>query len=121
MNQDVKEYLDSFSPTVRELAWRARALVFAVMPEIAETVYPAMNVIRYGTDGNRMAGLVCYLAPLKAGVNLGFIHGVSLPDPESLLEGTGKNLRHVKLRTAADVEAPALCALLEAARRFSGA
>jgi hypothetical protein len=33
----------------------------------------------------------------KNRINLGFYHGVDLPDPASLLEGSGKDLRHVKI------------------------
>ena len=40
----------------------------------------------------------------------------SLPDPAHLLQGTGKRHRHVKLTTPADLAAPALRELLEAAR-----
>jgi hypothetical protein len=32
------------------------------------------------------------------GVNVGFFHGATLPDPARLLQGTGKFKRHVKLR-----------------------
>ncbi|MCI4336989.1 MAG: hypothetical protein L3K17_07350, partial [Thermoplasmata archaeon] len=41
--------------------------------------------------------------------------GTSVRDPAHLLEGTGKNLRHVKIRTLAEARAPALRALLSAA------
>ena len=45
-----------------------------------------------------MSDACLYLMPHKAWVNLGFYQGVTLPDPLRLLEGTGKALRHVKLR-----------------------
>jgi hypothetical protein len=48
-------------------------------------------------------------------VNVGFFHGASLPDPARLLEGTGKHMRHVKLRPETTVKAAALTALIEAA------
>lgn len=116
MSKAFDEFLESYSPDVRELAARARALILDALPEVSEHVYPAMRVVRYGLDGGRMAGLVCYIAPLKAGVNLGFMRGTSLADPHKLLAGTGKNLRHVKLRRAEDAANPALRALLVAAR-----
>jgi hypothetical protein len=62
-----------------------------------------------------MADHICFLAPLKTRVNLGFYHGAHLPDPDHLLAGTGKNLRHVKLNTPEDVDVPALRTLIEAA------
>ncbi|MBI5671023.1 MAG: DUF1801 domain-containing protein [Chloroflexi bacterium] len=55
--------------------------------------------------------------PYQNHVNLGFARGVSLPDPAGLLEGTGKKARHVKLRTAEDVDNLAVRELLEAGSR----
>jgi hypothetical protein len=48
-------------------------------------------------------------------VNLGFYYGAQLLDPEDLLEGTGKKLRHVKVREIAEVDRPALRELLQLA------
>jgi hypothetical protein len=112
--KEAKEFFALYSKEVQELAWKARDLIFSVAPAISETVYPQMKVIRYGTDGNKMSGLVFGLMPTKNGVSLGFMHGTSLPDPENLLEGTGKNLRHIKLKTLEDVSRPALRNLLKA-------
>jgi hypothetical protein len=47
------------------------------------------------------------------------LRGTSLPDPEKVLEGTGKNLLHVKLRTAEDLKRPALKKLIVAAARLN--
>jgi hypothetical protein len=51
----------------------------------------------------------------KYPVTFGFLRGTSLPDAAGLLEGTGKNVRHRKLRTAEDLKEPALRKLIEAA------
>jgi hypothetical protein len=48
-------------------------------------------------------------------VNVGFFHGAALPDPARLLEGTGKFMRHVKLRPETPTNAAALTRLIEAA------
>jgi len=48
-------------------------------------------------------------------VNLGFYYGADLPDPEGLLQGTGKLLRHVKIREPKAIRSRALRRLLEAA------
>lgn len=42
----------------------------------------------------------------KEHVTFAFMRGAALPDPEKLLEGTGKGVRHVKLRSIADVRKP---------------
>jgi hypothetical protein len=56
-----------------------------------------------------------YVNAFTAHVNVGFFHGASLPDPERLLEGTGKYLRHVKLRPSQPDDSFALLALVAAA------
>jgi hypothetical protein len=48
-------------------------------------------------------------------VNVGFFHGAALADPARLLQGTGKFMRHVKLRPGAATNAAALSWLIEAA------
>ena len=49
-----------------------------------------------------------YVNAFKAHVNVGFFRGAEIADPEGLLEGTGRFMRHVKLRPARDVDATAL-------------
>lgn len=52
-----------------------------------------------------------------AHTNLGFFRGADLPDPRGLLEGTGRWMRHVKLRPGTPVDAAAVQALVDAAYR----
>jgi hypothetical protein len=56
-----------------------------------------------------------YVNVFPAHVNVGFFHGASLPDPARLLQGTGKFMRHVKLRPATATHAVALSRLIDAA------
>ena len=56
-----------------------------------------------------------YILPHKNWVNLGFYKGAELPDPAALLEGTGKKLRHVKVRSIQDADQPQLRTLIEEA------
>ena len=56
-----------------------------------------------------------YVNAFTAHVNVGFFLGAHLEDPARLLEGTGKNMRHVKLRPGAAIDREALAALIEAA------
>jgi len=74
------------------------------------------RLVAYGL-GPRMADLVCVVQPFMAHVNLGFYWAVELPDPEGLLTGSGRLHRHVTMRSAADIDNPAVRALLEAAYR----
>jgi hypothetical protein len=56
-----------------------------------------------------------YVNAFTAHVNVGFFRGAELPDPAGLLEGTGKYMRHVKLRPGHDMDAKALVELIESA------
>src|SRR5687767_11007504 len=56
-----------------------------------------------------------YVNAFTAHVNVGFFLGAHLADPAGLLEGTGKNMRHVKLRPCSEVDREALAALIRAA------
>jgi len=58
-----------------------------------------------------------YVNAFKAHVNVGFFRGADIADPENLLEGTGKFMRHVKLRPERDVDGMALMKLIETAYR----
>ena len=64
-------------------------------------------------------GTVCGFMTGKEHVTFIFLRGAALPDPEGLLEGTGKSVRHVKVRTAADVKKPALKKLLVEAAKLN--
>jgi hypothetical protein len=56
-----------------------------------------------------------YVNAFTAHVNVGFFRGAQLVDPTALLEGTGKFMRHVKIRPGGAVDAAALTRLIDAA------
>ena len=56
-----------------------------------------------------------YVNVFTAHVNVGFFHGAALPDPVSLLQGTGRSMRHVKLRPGTATNGAALSRLIDAA------
>ena len=56
-----------------------------------------------------------YVNVFTAHVNVGFFHGASLPDPDRLLQGNGKSMRHVKLKSGVAVSDVALSNLINAA------
>ena len=56
-----------------------------------------------------------YVNVFTAHVNVGFFHGAALPDPAHLLQGTGKFMRHVKLRPGEAIDAVSISRLIEAA------
>jgi hypothetical protein len=64
-------------------------------------------------------GPLCFYMVAKEHVVFGFMRGAMLRDPEKLLEGTGKYLRHVKLRSVADVRRAGVRSLLKQAVRLN--
>jgi hypothetical protein len=70
-------------------------------------------------DGNPVACVedapFGYVNVFKAHVNVGFFFGAELEDPTGLLEGTGKRMRHVKVKPSADLNLAALSALIDVA------
>ena len=56
-----------------------------------------------------------YVNAFTAHVNVGFFLGAYLPDPHGLLEGTGKSMRHVKIRPGTKINEEALAELIQAA------
>lgn len=61
-----------------------------------------------------------YVGVFRAHVTVGFFHGASLPDRAGLLAGSGRYMRHVKLRPGVAIDEPALEALVTAAYRDAG-
>ena len=117
VTDSIDAYIDGQSAAVQPIIRRLRELVKATLPDLTEHLDGGHGVIRYGT-GMGMNEWVCYVSGHKAHANLGFARGAGLPDPDGLIEGTGKNLRHVKVRSVDAVDHPGLKRLLEAAGRL---
>jgi hypothetical protein len=109
------ELLAGVEPDLVAIAWRLREMIDSVDPDTVETVRLGDNAATYGVGPRKMTDGYAYIMPRRGYVNLGFYQGAVLPDPERLLEGTGKGLRHVKIRSLAEADRPALRALVAAA------
>jgi hypothetical protein len=83
---------------VQTLALAARDLIRRLDPGVVEVARPGDGAVTFGHGPRKMRDGYAYLAPHRDRVNFGFYHGATLADPAGLLEGTGKALRHVKLR-----------------------
>ena len=85
-----------FEPVAKAL----RALMKKEVKGVEEYVNP-WNIPSFDSNGP----LCCFMVG-KEHVRFAFMRGAALPDPEKLLEGTGKGVRHVKLRSVSDVKKP---------------
>ncbi len=117
-NGSFDEVIAKASPEMQALARAARALLADVMPGITEVPWARQKIAGYGVGPKKMSQHFCYIAPFKKHVNLGFFYGAHLDDPQALLEGSGNDLRHIKIRRLADLEQPAVRQLIEQATGY---
>jgi len=107
-------FFSGYSQEVYTNALKLRAFVLKNLPGISEQVDEPAKMVAY-SYGNKYADVVCVIIPSKKGLKLGFYKGNELPDPDKLLEGTGKISRYVLLNGPAVKLSPALKKLLQLA------
>ena len=110
-----EDALAGASEDMQALARAARELIADVLPGVTEVAWPKQRIAGYGVGPKKMSEQFCYVGLNKAHVNLGFYYGADLADPGGLLEGTGKALRHIKLRTLDEFAAPEIRELVKRA------
>lgn len=103
MEKQIHDFYNQFSPDVSALAQRLHDVATSVMPsDINQWVEQGHKLVVFGREKN-MKNQVIYIKPLKDSVNLGFFYGTSLRDPDRLLKGTGKSLRHIKFKKSTEI------------------
>lgn len=98
---------------VKAIADQLRQLILDVYPDAIELPWPKQHIASYGVGPKKMREHFCYIGVQRNYANLGFYYGAHLSDPEQLLEGTGNNLRHIKIKTVDDVDRPAIRQMIE--------
>jgi len=109
------EVIKGFQPQVQAIAGLLRLTIIALHVDFVEVAWPRQKIASYGIGPKKMSEHYAYIAPQRDYVNLGFYHGVALKDPAGLLEGAGKRLRHIKIKTSADAARTEIRTLLKAA------
>ncbi len=92
-----------------------RELVADVRPNTVETASDREGSVWWGLGRQKMKAGFAWAMPHTGHVNFGFFQGAHLPDPARRLEGTGKSLRHIKIKEPGEVAHPSVRALVEAA------
>ena len=100
---------------VESIARKLREIILDDFPEAVEVVRLGDGAASYGIGPKKMTESHVYVMPQAGYVNLGFWHGVGLADPEGLLQGTGKKMRHIKVRSIEDAKSAAVRSLIAAA------
>jgi hypothetical protein len=99
-------FLEAYDPHISDLALALREVILEEAPDASESIYKVYTVaIWFGFSG-KMKDMFCYIATNARHVNLGFPRGASLPDPNGVLEGEGKAMRHIKVASLRDLGRP---------------
>lgn len=112
----LKTFIAKFSPSDQARIRAARRVLRRQLAGACELVYDNYNffVIGYSAT-DRPAEAAVSLAAQANRLSLCFLHGATLPDPDRLLRGNGRQVRSVPIESAADLERPELRRLLTTA------
>jgi hypothetical protein len=112
------KFLKPYDREIQDLALELRALVLEEMAPCYENIYDAYSAVAigYGTS-DRLRDGIFHLAVYTRHVNLGFNEGATLDDPKGLLQGSGNQIRHIKIKTPEDIKRPAIRAYIRRARK----
>src|SRR2546426_9958671 len=106
--KELFELLRTYNRGIQELALALREIVIEELAPCCEGIYEVYIVsLVYGAT-HRMKDAICYIGVIKDHVNMGFHRGTSLSDRHALLEGDGKQMRHIKIRNMDDLLNPAI-------------
>jgi hypothetical protein len=114
--QALSRLLRRYDQPVRDLTVRLRRVVLREMAPCHEYIYDAGSALAlwYSFTSRVMDG-ACFIGVYTKHVNLGFNRGAMLPDPHRLLKGTGKWMRHITMKTPADIARPVIRDYLQSA------
>jgi hypothetical protein len=98
MNNQVTEYIENAPPEHKEIMETVRAIIHHNVKNLTEEFKWSRPIFKTTKD-------FAYFVTTKNYVTLGFTKDFEkLNDPNKLLEGTGKTMRHIKLKKASDID-----------------
>ena len=103
VNQEFEKITIGFSEEIKVLTQQTRNLIYKVFPEVVEVVWEKQKIAGFGTGLKKNTEHFCWVKPATKHITFGFNYGSELPDPNNLLEGTGKKFRHFKVKSAKDL------------------
>jgi Domain of unknown function (DU1801) len=104
-------------PEVTRICLELRNIISDLHPDCVEVPRPGEPSAAYGYGEKKMSEAYAYIMPQSNYANLGFYHGVNLSNHEAVLTGTGKKLRHVKVRNIDAARDPSIRRMLKDAMK----
>jgi hypothetical protein len=109
-------YLASYDPHLSELTLALRDVVLEEAPDAIESIVKGYAVtIGFSFTGKPLKDGFCHIVTYSSRVNIGFNRGALLPDPNGVLQGTGKLIRHITIRKQNELDRPFIRQYLQAA------
>jgi hypothetical protein len=108
LNQEVSQYIKNAPEPYQEIMMQLRSLVHQCIPSVKESFKWSRPVFSTEKD-------FAYLKVAKSYVTLGFFRFENLNDQDGLLEGTGKDMRHIKIKHVKEINIDLLCTWFKAA------
>lgn len=106
-------FIARFDPEVAKLVRAARTKLRKRFPTAFELVYDNYNALAIGFGPTeRTSDAFLSIAVYARGVNLYFLYGATLPDPDDLLEGNGTRGRFLRLERASQLDEPKVASLI---------
>jgi len=104
-----------YSGLVKKLALAVRTLILEEAPEASEFVYQVYTIADHFSFTERPSDAFVFTTTHANWVNLGFNFGSQLRDPDGLLRGDGKLIRHVRIAESTDLDTPGVRELVRRA------
>jgi hypothetical protein len=119
---ELLEFLYRYDLGIQLLALGLRRVIHEEMAPCHEYIFEMRSkvVLLYGATERVIADGICNIGVFARHVTLGFTRGTDLEDPAGLLQGTGKAMRHIRLKTLSDLDRPDIRRYLRQARKHAG-
>ena len=108
------DLFDPCSPEVQAIAQQLRELIMELIPDAQETVYLGWKIALY-----KKTTEICGIQPAGDRCNFYLTKGAYLRDSQGILEGTGKSIRHVKVRSVVGLAAEGIRDFIKQALEFA--
>jgi hypothetical protein len=120
--RELLEFLSRYDPAIRALALGLRTVVHEEIAPCHEYIFGMRSkvVLLYGATERVIDDGICHINVFVRQVNLGFQRGTDLDDRGNVLQGTGKGMRHITLKTPFDLNRPEIRGFLRQARKHAG-
>lgn len=110
---DIDRLLSEHGVELQAIERALRATIEGELPGVVVQVDFGNKLIAFGRT-MKTRGLLFAIIAHQSWINLQLADGADLPDPDALIEGTGKRIRHVKIRTVEAASSPAVVAVIRA-------